>query len=130
MGRHAGLALLVLAAAGAVVLPSAQSAAARSGHAVRTPILSVQAKRGLAFAKTRCAGCHGLTKDAGSPNPEAPPFEAVANQDGLTRSTLSEFLRNSHNFPAAMNFAIAPREGDALAAYMLTLKRPDYRPGI
>jgi mono/diheme cytochrome c family protein len=130
MGRSTARVLLALAAVGGAALHLAYPAVARSHQVQKTPVLSAQAKRGLALAEARCAACHGLTADASSPNPEAPPFEAVANQNGLTRATLSRFLRNSHNFPVAMNFAIARSDGDALAAYMLTLQGPGYRPGI
>lgn len=82
---------------------------------------------GLAFAQRHCAACHAI--DAGiSPRPEAPSFEAVINTPGLTAETLRPWLRNSHNFPAIMNFEIAPDQIDALAAYMLTLRSPDYKP--
>jgi mono/diheme cytochrome c family protein len=92
--------------------------------------LSRQASRGLAFAQLRCAGCHGLTANASSPNPEAPPFEAVVNAGQVTRSTLKAFLRDSHSYPQAMNFTVAPTEIDNLAEYMLTLKTVHYRRAI
>jgi hypothetical protein len=43
---------------------------------------------------------------------------------------LRAFLRDSHNYPAAMNFTIDRQAIGDLAAYMLTLQSPDYRPGI
>ncbi len=94
------------------------------------PRLSPSAQRGLAFAQQRCAACHGVTANAASPNPESPAFEDVANTPGLTRETLRTFLRDSHNFPDAMNFAVPPRRIRDLADYMVTLQRPDYRPAI
>ncbi|WP_257541473.1 hypothetical protein [Sphingobium sp. CFD-1] len=48
----------------------------------------------------------------------APPF------------SLKPWLRDSHNFPAMMNFAIDPEQIDDLAAYMTTLQRRDYTPPI
>ncbi|MEW9854118.1 hypothetical protein [Novosphingobium sp. M1R2S20] len=83
--------------------------------------------RGLAFAQERCGGCHAVAEGI-SPNPLAPSFSAVINQPGLTSSTLEPWLRNSHDFPAEMNFAIAPQRISDLAAYMLTLKDPTYKP--
>lgn len=84
---------------------------------------------GLAFARVRCAGCHSVAGGV-SPNAQAPTFEAVINTPGLDLSTLSSWLYNSHDFPEIMNFTIDPAEIDDLAGYMLTLKDPDYRPGI
>ncbi len=100
-----------------------------------TPTLSAEAndqrlvERGLGFAQRHCAACHAV-ESGGSPNPQAPPFEAVINQQGLSAETLKPWLRNSHDFPAMMNFAIDPEKIDELAAYMLTLKDPAYRPAI
>ena len=128
MPRLTFVAALVLACAssGAAVSATAHS----SSGAAKQRKLPPAAQRGLALAQLRCAGCHGVTRNAGSPNPESPPFEAVANQAGLTRATLRAFLRDSHNYPAAMNFTIDRRQVGDLADYMLTLKSRNYRPGI
>jgi mono/diheme cytochrome c family protein len=80
-------------------------------------------ERGLAFARARCSACHAVGAAQLSANPEAPPFEAVVNTPGLTSATLGSWLRNAHNFPEVMNFAIQPDQIDDLASYMLTLKR-------
>lgn len=92
--------------------------------------LTEQEAGGYAFAKAHCAGCHAITANATSPNPESPPFEAVVNTKGLTARTLETFLRDSHNFPGQMAFEVDPKKVDDLTAYMLTLKRADYRPPI
>lgn len=93
--------------------------------------LSPGAKRGLALANANCAGCHAITANASqSPNPRAPTFELVANREGLTRETLTSFLRDAHNYPEAMQFTLGPKQADDLAAYMLTLRRADYHPPI
>lgn len=104
--------------------PQGASAAVRPAH------LTKQARRGLAFARGHCAACHGIVAGAISPNPESPPFEAVVNTPGLTQDTLLVFLRDSHNYPATMDFEIAPEQIGDLAAYMITLRRDDYRPVI
>lgn len=88
------------------------------------------AKQGLAIAQARCASCHGIKPGTISSNPEAPSFAAIANIPGLTHASLQTFLRDSHNYPAAMNFTLQPDDVDALAAYMVTLQSPDYHPGI
>jgi mono/diheme cytochrome c family protein len=91
---------------------------------------SAQSARGLALAEARCASCHAVTAGDLSANPEAPAFAAIANQRELSRGTLRAFLRDSHNFPAAMNFTLRPADVDDLAAYMVTLQRADYHPPI
>jgi len=90
--------------------------------------LTAQESRGFTYAKAHCAGCHAITTNATSPNPEAPRFDAVVNTTGLTARSLETFLRDSHSFPGQMAFAIDPAKVDDLSAYMLTLKRADYRP--
>jgi len=87
------------------------------------------AARGLAFAQANCAVCHAVQTGT-SPNAEAPAFAQVINTPGLTADTLRPWLRDSHNFPEVMNFAIAPEQIDDLAAYLMTLKDPAYRPPI
>jgi mono/diheme cytochrome c family protein len=90
--------------------------------------LAAGAKRGLAFAQLRCAGCHAVTANAISPNPESPSFEHIANRPGVTRLTLRQFLRDSHNYPDAMNFTVGPSRSRDLADYVLTMRKPGYRP--
>jgi mono/diheme cytochrome c family protein len=90
--------------------------------------LTEQQTRGYTYAKSSCAGCHAITANASSPNPEAPAFEAVVNTKGLTARTLETFLRDSHNFPGQMAFSLDPARIDDLTAYMLTLKQVGYRP--
>lgn len=95
-------------------LPSAEPAAA--------PI-----PPGQAFAQASCSGCHAIGLYGSSPNPNAPPFGAIANQEGLTAETLSYWLRGAHNYPSEMDFSLDERRVDALVAYMLTLRVPNYR---
>jgi len=85
---------------------------------------------GLAFAKSACGGCHAVERQSVSPNSNAPPFAAIVNQEGLTGNTLSSWLRNAHNYPDEMKFALEGDTIDDLVAYMLTLRDPNYRPPI
>lgn len=85
-------------------------------------------KRGLAFAQSHCSACHAVRPGEISRNPESPPFEMVVNAPGVTLGTLRPWLRDSHNYPAVMEFRIEQRHIADLAAYMITLRRPDYRP--
>lgn len=91
---------------------------------------SQRALRGLAFAEQRCAACHAVRPNGTSPNAEAPAWDDIANRPGTTERTLRTFLRDSHNFPAAMQFEVDRRRVRDLAAWMITLQRKDYRPSI
>lgn len=82
---------------------------------------------GQAFAERSCGGCHAVGLYGPSSNSNAPPFGAIANQVGLTAETLSHWLRGAHNYPTEMDFYLSEREVDALVAYMLTLRDPNYR---
>jgi mono/diheme cytochrome c family protein len=95
-----------------------------------TQSATVEPHPGLTLAQTSCGGCHAVGQRSVSPNPEAPPFAAIVNQEGLTGNTLAAWLRNAHNYPAEMKFTLERRQVDALVGYMLTLRDPNYRPGI
>jgi len=100
-----------------------------AAHAAKpAPTISVSAKRGLAFAEQRCAGCHAVAANGTSPNPESPSFEDIANRPGVTAQSLHQFLRSSHNYPAAMNFRVDAARVRDLANYIATLRKPNYRP--
>lgn len=99
-----------------------------AGCATATAETPADARRGLAFARERCAACHAVAANMTSLNPEAAPFEDIANRPGLTDETLRAFLRDSHNFPAAMNFAVDPGHIADLSAWIVTLRQEGYRP--
>ena len=101
----------LIATAALIVAPgeaATKRGTAQAAHAARVA-------KGLAFAQDRCAACHGVTANAGSPNPESPSFEDIANQPGLTRTTLRRFLTDSHNYPEAMQFKVERTEISNLA---------------
>lgn len=100
------------------------------GAVAATPRPGAAAKRGLVLAEARCSGCHGVRPNQSSPNPESPSFEDVANRSGLTQATLARYLRDAHNYPAAMNFTIERRHVRDLSAYFVSLRRPGYKPAI
>jgi len=89
-----------------------------------------QHQRGLAFAQASCGGCHAVERNGVSPNPKAPPFAAIVNQQGLTDRTLGTWLLDAHNYPEEMEFYLKGPEVDALVDYMITLRDPQYRPAI
>jgi mono/diheme cytochrome c family protein len=92
--------------------------------------LTAAEQRGLAFAEQHCSGCHAVTENGVSPNPESPSFQDVANRAGVTPSTLRQFLRDSHNYPSAMNFQIEAEQISDLADYIVTMQKPNYRPSL
>ncbi|MFM5906176.1 MAG: c-type cytochrome [Novosphingobium sp.] len=94
------------------------------------PQAAAAIKRGQVLATARCGVCHGVTANAPSPNAEAPPWDDIANRPGTTHVTLRAFLRDSHNYPEAMNFRIKPAQVDDIARYMITLQRKGYKPSI
>lgn len=83
--------------------------------------------RGQAFAQANCSGCHAIGRTGHSSYSDAPPFMAIVNHEGLTRQTLSTWLRGAHNFPREMDFYLNDDHVRALVAYMLTLRDPHYR---
>lgn len=93
-----------------------------------SPELTPAERRGQAIAQRRCSACHAVSRNGVSSNPEAPSFEDIANRSGLAPPTLRQFLRDSHNFPAVMNFRLEDEQVDDLSEYVLTLQRPGYQP--
>lgn len=82
---------------------------------------------GQVLAQTSCRACHAIDRHGSSPNPNAPPFAYIANQEGLTGETLSYWLRGAHNYPSEMDFNLNEGQVNDLVAYMLTLRDPHYR---
>lgn len=91
------------------------------------PAAPAEVSPGQAFAQASCGGCHAAGLYGTSSSPNAPPFGAIANQEGLTAESLSTWLRGAHNYPSEMDFHLSDAQVDALVAYMLTLRTPDYR---
>ena len=81
-----------------------------------------------AFVEAACGGCHAVEPPFLSPNPQAPSFEAIANRKGLTEDTLASWLSDAHNYPEDMDFDLEPGHVEQIAAYMVTLRREDYKP--
>ncbi len=75
-----------------------------------------------------CGDCHGVQAPFISPNPAAPPFDAIANRRGLSERTLASWLIDAHNYPDLMEFELSREEAQVVADYMVTLQRNDYRP--
>ncbi len=82
---------------------------------------------GLAFARASCAACHSVERFGASRNSSAPPFPVIVNQEGLTKETLSFWLKGAHNYPNEMDFTLRDQEVDALVTYMLSLRDPHFK---
>ena len=80
---------------------------------------------GLRLAEAQCSGCHAVTPGQVSPNSDAPPFASIAQRPGLTQSSASGWLRESHNFPDQMNFYLESDQTEQLATYLLTLREAE-----
>lgn len=115
MGIRALMASPLLLLAACQTVPSAE------------PASSATTFRGRAFAQATCSGCHETGLYGTSSNPNAPPFGAIANQEGVTAETLSTWLRSAHNYPTEMNFMLHDDDADALVAYFLSLRVRHYR---
>ena len=83
------------------------------------------ATAGLRLAEARCSGCHAVTPGQISPNSDAPPFASIAQRPGLTHSSASTWLSQSHNFPDQMNFYLESDQAEQLATYLLTLREAE-----
>ncbi|OBX18555.1 hypothetical protein A9995_11345 [Erythrobacter sp. QSSC1-22B] len=120
---------------GLTVLLGACEITPTDGSSVVTPAMAATERdtpelRGMSFAQNRCADCHAVERLHSSPVPAAPSFEAVANVPGVTRESLTQWLKTSHDYPREMYFEIPAERIDDLVAYMLTLRSDDYEPSI
>jgi mono/diheme cytochrome c family protein len=85
-----------------------------SGDEIGNPSL------GLAYARDVCAACHAVGHgDLRSPNPNAPPFQQVADTPGMTRLALNAWLRSAH--PSMPNFVVEDEQIDNLHAYLSSI---------
>ncbi|WP_370178034.1 cytochrome c [Alteriqipengyuania sp.] len=74
-----------------------------------------------------CGSCHAVAPGTLSPLPQAPTFPAIANREGLTRATLTAYLRDAHNYPDIMDVGLDDEDVRLVADYMISLQDPDYR---
>ena len=103
-------------------------AACKAQSPVGPAALTAQSK-GHAYAQATCSACHAIgIGSASSPNPKAPEFAAIVNQEDLTERTLSSWLKEVHNYPREMDFKLDPSKVDVLVTYMLTLRDTKYKP--
>jgi mono/diheme cytochrome c family protein len=80
-----------------------------------------QPPKGLAVAERLCADCHAIgRKEATSPNPAAPRFEAIAASRGMSATALNAALQTSHR--TMPNIILEPDDLRNLIAYILSLR--------
>jgi mono/diheme cytochrome c family protein len=91
------------------------------------PARPTSVSSGEALARRTCSGCHAVGHGESSSNPNAPPFSAIANQDGLTRETVTSWLEGAHNYPTEMDFYLGTAEVEELVAFLLALRDPRYQ---
>ena len=84
--------------------------------------VTASASRGQAYAERVCAACHAVgAGQQSSPNPNAPPFQAIANTPGMTATALNAWLHSAH---ASMpNLVVEPNDRADIYAYLEALRR-------
>jgi mono/diheme cytochrome c family protein len=75
---------------------------------------------GLRLARQWCTSCHIVAPGSGGSD-AAPPFQAVANNPGVTEGGLRAWLADPH--PPMPRFDLTRAETDAIIAYIKSLKR-------
>jgi mono/diheme cytochrome c family protein len=113
---------------------SSDAAMAHAGLLTTTLIIaglaaaSVQAqeygrpRRGHALALDRCAACHAVDRgQMRSQRADAPAFEALAAQPGMTETALLAALQTSHR--TMPNLILEPDDKRDVIAYILSLRK-------
>ncbi len=119
-------------------LGSLALAACQTSQPAPPPALTTGEAQRAAFAETdedgvpmlvnaMCGSCHAVTPGDVSPLPQAPTFPAIANREGLTRETLTAYLRDAHNYPDIMDVGLTDEDVALVTEYMVSLQDPDYR---
>jgi mono/diheme cytochrome c family protein len=78
------------------------------------------ADAGRRLAQLRCAACHIVDHSERNEIADAPPFVAIGRKFDFNADSLIVALRGPH---AKMNFSLAGRDADDIAAYIVTLAR-------
>lgn len=121
--------LVLLAAFGALALAACQSGDSgdASGPMSRAALSETDEEGVPMLVNAVCGSCHAVTPDTLSPLPQAPTFPAIANRDGLTRETLTAYLRDAHNYPDIMDVGLTDEDVALIVDYMISLQDEDYR---
>lgn len=81
----------------------------------------------VALVQASCGECHAVRPNEISPRSNAPSFPEIVNKEGLTRETLTTWLRGAHNYPSEMDFYLDDQKVDAIVDYFLTLREPQFK---
>jgi hypothetical protein len=76
------------------------------------------AEEGFIYAKEVCANCHAIVSNEASPVLEAPTFDEIANEPGISTNSLIERIEAVH--PTMPNIPFERQELIDLAAYILS----------
>jgi len=78
------------------------------------------AQEGFIFAKEVCANCHAIVSNGASPVLEAPTFNDIANEPGMSTESLIERIEAVH--PTMPNIPFERQELIDLATFILSSK--------
>ncbi|HJS89397.1 MAG TPA: c-type cytochrome [Steroidobacteraceae bacterium] len=117
-------------------LPAVLLALYGCGRAVAQNPRGSAVARGDELARLVCSDCHVVATDQDFPpvlQPPAPSFPDIANRPGTTAKSLQHFILTTHwdmkSTPITMpNPRMRPEDAAALAAYILSLKKPAASP--
>lgn len=76
---------------------------------------------GRTYAVKNCSGCHMVSTKQSPPVRTAPSFQAIADMRSTTEMSLHAFLSTPH--PRMPNFIVPPKNGQDVAAYILSLRK-------
>jgi hypothetical protein len=75
------------------------------------------------YARDVCAECHAVEKgETISPILEAPPFQEVADTQGMSARALVVWLQSPH--PTMPDLILPAQDADNVIAYILSLRSP------
>jgi mono/diheme cytochrome c family protein len=81
---------------------------------------AADAETGKRLAQLRCVACHIVDRSQGNEVADAAPFVVIGRKYEFNSDSLVFALMGPH---AKMNFSLAKREADDVAAYIATLAR-------
>lgn len=88
-----------------------------------TSAVTSLAAQGFSFAEEQCSGCHAVSRGESSLNPQAPTFDAVANDLDFTPATLREFFLDGHETPTQMSLRLEEEDAEKVTAYIMSLRK-------
>lgn len=87
------------------------------------PALAQDAAKGASLARGTCVACHAVERGAiRSPIADAPAFQTLAQNPGITSIALTVALSSAHR--TMPNIQLSPDETRDVAGYILSLREP------